>query len=78
MSFTNGAPEILRQALLDHAAANDVRLTRDTPFGIVFEVNGPLVAPDGRAPFVLIVWMIDSGAQHPRLVTAIPSKEDAT
>ena len=64
----------LRDALLQHAADNQVVSTLDTPFGRVFEVNGRLASPDGRNPFVLVVWFFRPGENRPRLVTAVPSR----
>lgn len=64
----------LRDALLAHAVANDVALARTTPFGAKFEIDGPLLAPDGRAPIVLVIWFIEAGDDAPRLVTLIPRR----
>ena len=73
--FDRKNSDILRAALVAHAAVNEVSQARETPFGTIFEINGPLVAPDGRTPFVLVVWMIEFGENCPRLVTAVPSEE---
>jgi hypothetical protein len=67
----------LRDALLSHARENDVSNTELTPFGEVFEVNGRLSSPDGRNPWVLVVWFVGSGESRPRLATAFPSKDRA-
>jgi hypothetical protein len=37
-----------------------------------YTVQGPLPAPDGRAPVIRSVWIIDQGWQWPRFVTAFP------
>ena len=70
--FTFASPDILRQALYVHAAANDIEAQRDTAFGTVFEVRGPLPSPDGRNPVVVAVWMIEHSALYPRVVTLVP------
>lgn len=70
--FTFASPDILRQALFAHATANDIEAQRNTAFGAVFEVRGPLPSPDGRNPVVVVVWMIEHGASYPRLLTLVP------
>ena len=67
----------LRDAILAHAQTGAVVGTQTTPYGQVYEVNGLLGAPDGRNPVVLVVWMIRSGEDFPRLVTAVPSEEQS-
>lgn len=62
-----------RDAILAHAAAYQVTSSYPTSFGQVYEVVGPLDTPDGRNPTVLVVWMIRTGEQAPRLVTVVPS-----
>jgi putative transcriptional regulator len=41
-------------------------------FGILYEIEGPLPSPDGRNPLVRVIWMIDTGALDPRLITLVP------
>ena len=73
--FSVSAPGVLRTALIDHCRQYDVTSSRDTEFGTIFEINGRLLSPDGRNPWMLVVWMIDSGTDVPRLITAVPSQE---
>ena len=65
---------VLRDALIEHANSNMIYERASTPFGDVFEVNGRIKSPDGRNPWVRVVWFIRTGEEIPRLVTAIPSK----
>lgn len=64
--------EILAEALVRHAAANEVKKADDTEFGTRYTVDGPMEAPDGRRPFVRVVWFVERGETVPRLVTAYP------
>lgn len=73
--FSGAAPETLRSALIDHARQGHVTASRQTEFGTVFEINGHLPSPDGRNPWMLVVWMIETGTDYPRLITAVPSQE---
>jgi hypothetical protein len=72
--FRLDAWHLFASALFDHAQAYEVSRTASTLFGEIFEVNGRLVSPDGRNPWVLVVWFYPSGESLPRLVTAVPSK----
>jgi hypothetical protein len=66
--------ETLANALREHGRQNEVTRTRQTPFGPRFEVDGELIAPDGRRPRVRTVWQLDEGDAAPRLITAYPLK----
>jgi hypothetical protein len=72
--FDAAAPEVLRQALLQHAIENPVVRSDETAFGTRLLVEGPLPSPDGRNPQVRSVWFVDTGTSTPRLVTANPVK----
>ena len=45
---------------------------RETGLGPRYEVEGELLAPDGRRPRVRTVWQVDTGQIAPRLITAYP------
>ena len=51
---------VLRDAIVAHAAANDITASHQTRFGTRYEIDGPLSAPDGRAPIVRVVWFVES------------------
>lgn len=72
--FRLDAWQLLATALFDHAQSHEASHTASTHFGEAFEVNGRLVSPDGRNPWVLVVWFYLNGESEPRLVTAVPSK----
>jgi hypothetical protein len=65
---------VLRDAILAHAAANDVTASHQTGFGTRYEIDGPLVAPNGRTPVVRVVWFMESQESIPRLVTLVPRR----
>jgi hypothetical protein len=66
--------DVLAQALRQHARDNGVTLSEDTPFGVRYVIEGPLVTPNGRQLQVRTVWFIDKDGQTPRFVTAYPLK----
>jgi hypothetical protein len=72
--FRTAASDALRQALLQHAKANEVVGLHQSEHGTKYTVEGPLPAPDGRAPVVRSVWIVDRGRQRPRFVTAFPGQ----
>jgi len=62
----------LRDAVIAHAAANDVTASYQSRFGTRHEIDGPLPTPDGRNPIVRVVWFVESKKTVPRLVTLVP------
>lgn len=70
--FSAAAWTRLRDALLDHARSAPVISPADTPLGKKYILEGPLAAPDGRAPRIRTVWFIEIGETVPRFVTAYP------
>ena len=70
--FSLARPEVLRQALLAHAAAHEVARLSATPHGVKYNIDGTMSMPDGRSAQVRAVWIVDTGSEAPRLVTAYP------
>ena len=74
--FTSEAWETLVQALRDHASQHEIAKIEPSPFGTRYVIEGPLQTPSGRAPYVRVVWFIDTEETIPRFVTAYPLKGD--
>jgi len=70
--FQRGNWQMLAEALRDHARCNAVSEVSRSPCGTKHAVDGPLRCPDGRMPMVRAIWIVDAGAEFPRLVTAYP------
>lgn len=70
--FSPERPEELRAAFLAHAGQNDVMASHASDFGTILEIEGPLPSPDGRNPIVRAVWLLDTDAVGPRLITMVP------
>jgi hypothetical protein len=70
--FTLTSWETLASALAAHALAHPVSSLTQSKHGTKYRIDGPLICPDGRAPLIRTVWIIDTGADSPRLVTAHP------
>ena len=63
---------LLEQVLLAHGRNHEVVATDETQHGLIFVIHGTIQTPDGRNPWIRIVWMIDHGYDSPRFVTAYP------
>ncbi len=70
--FRHDAPEVMLDALVDHAKTAEVVTEAVTQFGHRYIVSGALRTPDGRNPLVITVWELDFGESTPRFVTACP------
>lgn len=70
--FRAGEWKTFAQALREHGQNHVVTKVRETGFGPRYEVEGELIAPDGRRPRVRTVWQLDEGEVAPRLITAYP------
>jgi hypothetical protein len=71
--FVPDAWEVLASALRQHAEAHDVASAESTVFGTRYTIEGELLSPDGRDPWMRTVWFVEEGATAPRLVTAYPT-----
>lgn len=71
--FRASSWEALRDALLTHGRTAEVIAKIETEFGMKYIVEGALIAPDGRTPWLRAVWFVAAGGLVPRLVTAYPA-----
>ncbi len=72
IGFTIDNAEELRIELLRIARAFDVVEISTDEFGVKYVVEGILIDKQGRGIPLLTVWVIDTGTDFPRLVTAYP------
>jgi hypothetical protein len=70
--FTADDWEALATALLAHARAHPVSSMAQSIYGTKYRIDGPLLCPGGRSPSIRVVWIVDKGADAPRLVSAHP------
>ena len=70
--FTADEWQVLADALIMHAQSNPVSSTSESKHGTKYRIDGQLRCPDGRSPSIRAVWIIDTGADAPRRVTAHP------
>ncbi len=55
----------------DRSVAN----VEETGYGRRYSVDGQIRSPDGRNPTIRTVWIIETGLDIPRLITAYPLEE---
>ena len=62
----------LRGDLLTIAQTADAVVSHRTPYGHKYVTTGTLTSPTGREAEVVVVWIVLSGENFPRLVTLVP------
>ena len=66
--------EVLAAALKAQARSNPVVSIVDSAYGKRYSVDGGIATPDNRQPRpnVRTVWILETGSEAPRLITAHP------
>ncbi len=62
----------LADALLNQGTRHEVIDIIEIDIGVKYVVDGEIETPDDRNPVVRTVWMVDTGTDAPRLITAYP------
>ena len=70
--FYLGRWEQFAEALSIHGREHEVVQVIESEYGVKYVLEGSILTPDGRNPDVRTVWQIDYGADHPRLIAAVP------
>lgn len=60
------------QRLLNIANTGTVSEIKETPFGMKYVVDGALETPSGVIILLRTVWIIETGEEQPRFITAYP------
>jgi hypothetical protein len=76
MGFDRDRPEEFFEAIRAHLQSGSLSGPVSTGFGEKWLCRGVLRGPGGAEASVQSVWIIDSGRNSPRLVTAYPSIKD--
>jgi len=69
--------EVLEYDLRQLIAKREVSGVETSPFGIKYEVRGPLIGPNGHVLHVVTVWIKLMATGETRLVTLFPDREVA-
>jgi hypothetical protein len=65
-------PQALEADLRAQHLSLDVTGTSTNAYGVVYEIEGAITTPSGRAVRFCSVWQIDTGAEVPRFITMYP------
>lgn len=76
LGFRREAWEALADALRQVARDAPVTKSMTSSHGRKYIVDGLLQAPSGRTAMVRTVWIVDTGGDVPRLVTAYPREQE--
>ncbi len=71
--FTRAESVILKSAIEQHPVDNEINEDENSVYGQKFVVMCHLQTPDGRNPCIVSVWIMDTGTNIPRFVTAYPN-----
>jgi hypothetical protein len=76
LGYVRERPEALAEAHRSVASAGTIATSAQSPHGQKFVVDGDLPAPTGQTGgrAVRTVWIINTGEDVPRLVTAYPAR----
>lgn len=70
--YNEGDWERLAEDLRRHGRQNDVTTFVESPYGTRYVVEGPLRTPSGDRVRLATIWIVETGTETPRLVTAYP------
>lgn len=65
--------ETFKSSLVQHSIDREIENTKDSDFGIKYELKCEIITPDKRNPCIVTVWLIEHGQKTPKLVTAYPA-----
>ncbi|MDE3099564.1 MAG: hypothetical protein KGJ88_08815 [Verrucomicrobiota bacterium] len=65
----------LAAAFLSLARQTEVAQSMKSPHGQKYVIIGRIESPVGKSPLVKTIWIVDSGLETARLVTAYPHNE---
>ena len=68
----------LKDALVTMASTSEVTAVISTPYGTKYVAEGDLVTPSGFRARICTVWIVETGDNIPRFVTAYPTHKEDT
>jgi hypothetical protein len=75
LGFRRNEWETLASAFLALARKAEVARCLKSPHGQKYVIVGRIESPGGKSPLMQTIWIVDSGLDVARLVTAYPHKE---
>jgi hypothetical protein len=75
LGFSVNEPDILAAAFSELVSSISASSVVESAHGQKYVVDGQIKTPSRRWPSVRTIWIVDRGAELPRLVTAYPFEE---
>jgi hypothetical protein len=72
LGYTSDHADELAHDLRTHIRSARVARVEGTPYGHKYMVRGRIVGPAGRVAELISVWIVLTGEDYPRFVTAYP------
>jgi len=72
LDYSAERPSELERDLRTHLASAVVARVEGTPFGQKYIIRGMIAGPGGRRADLVSVWVVLTGEDYPRFVTAYP------
>jgi hypothetical protein len=73
VGYRSDDPLLLASDLRAQHLSRNVTRTSENPYGVVYEVEGPIKTPSGKTVRFCSVWQVDTGTDVPRFITMYPS-----
>lgn len=65
--------DTFKDSLIQHSIDRDIEKTKNSDFGIKYELKCEINSPDERNPCIVTVWIVENGEELPKLITAYPA-----
>ena len=72
LGYQTGTPQVLDSDLRMQHLPLDITRTSENPYGVVFEIEGPIKTPGGKIVRFCSIWQVDTGTDVPRFITMYP------
>lgn len=72
LGYRTSAPETLESHLRAQHLSLDATRTSQNPYGVAYEIDGPITTPTGRTVRFCSIWQVDTGSEVPRFITMYP------
>ena len=72
LGYQTATPQVLESDLRTQHLSLDITRTSENPYGVVFEIEGPIKTPGGKTVRFCSIWQVDTGTDVPRFITMYP------
>ena len=66
--------DTFKGSLIQHSIDREIEKTKDSDFGVKYELKCEIKTPDKRNPCIVTVWIVENEQEVPKSVTAYPAK----